>query len=130
MNQPSKRSTVSPLSPPPWLPEMRRDLAGMDLSPEWPAESVAVPGNRALRAADGALRLLAELDLRPDRLRPSLDGGVSFAFVTQGRYAELEFLDDGEVVATCSSGTGPLRFGPLRLGLETTVRTLQAFLGG
>jgi hypothetical protein len=118
----------SPIPPSPWLPKVRRDLAGLVLSPEWPEETVAVPGSRSRRSADCALRLLAELDLRPDRLCPSLDGGVSFAFAARDRYAEVEFLDSGEVVATCSNGAGSTV--SLSSDLRTTLRTIQAFLGG
>jgi hypothetical protein len=111
-----------------WLPEIRRDLAGLILSPEWPEESVGVPGSRSRQSADCALRLLAELDLRPVRLRPSLDGGVAFAFATHDRYAEVEFLDSGEVVATCSHGSAGT-VSPAS-DLRTTLRAIQAFLGG
>jgi hypothetical protein len=47
---------------------------------------------------------------------------------TDGVYAEVEFLDSGEVVATCSNGAG----STVSLGsdLRTTLRTIQAFLGG
>jgi hypothetical protein len=129
MTQPLKGSPIHPTAP--WLPEIRRDLASLGLSPEWPEDSVAGPGSRSRRSADCALRLLAELDLRPDRLRPSLDGGVSLAFATRDRYAEVEFLDSGEVVATCSSSsTSAASVGPRTFDLPTTLRTIQAFLGG
>jgi hypothetical protein len=129
MTEPLSGSPTHPTAP--WLPEIRRDLAGLVLSPEWPQESVGVPGSRSRRSADCALRLLAELDLRPEQLRPSLDGGVCFAFGTRERYAEIEFLDSGEVVATCSNGSaGTVHVRPPVSDLGTALRTIQAFLGG
>jgi hypothetical protein len=129
MTEPLYGSPTHPTAP--WLPEIRRDLAGLVLSPEWPEESVGVPGSRSRLSADRALRLLADLDLRPDRLRPSLDGGVAFAFASRDRYAEVEFLDSGEVVATCSNGSArTVHVRPPASDLSVTLRTIQAFLGG
>jgi hypothetical protein len=121
-------TTRTSIAPSPWLSEVQRDLASLGCNPEWPAESAAVPGTRARRSAACALRLLAELGLRPDRLLPSLEGGVSLIFTPPGRYAELELLDGGEVVATCS-GAGR-RVWPAGSDLGTTLRAISTFLGG
>ncbi|HVR99244.1 MAG TPA: hypothetical protein VMW27_21670 [Thermoanaerobaculia bacterium] len=101
---------TSSLPHPGWLPEARQALAGLGLSPEWPDESIETPGQGAKRSADCALRLLAEIDFQPDGLHPSLEGGVRIAFVQggqTGRYADVQFLNSGEVVATCSERGTP-----------------------
>jgi hypothetical protein len=125
-----RTSPINPARPAPWLPQAQRDLAGLGLNPEWPEESLAVPGSRARRSADCALRLLAELGLRPQRLFPSLEGGVTFAFAARGRYAEVEFLDGGEVVASCSeAGQGEAHIWPVCSDLGTAFHTISEFLG-
>jgi len=116
---------------PSWLPEAHRALLGLGLSPEWPEESVSAPGSRSRKAAELALKLLAELGLRPDRLLPALDGGVSLAFLAGDRCAEIEFLHSGEVVASCAGGRPVVaRAWPVGSDLTGTLRAIHAFLRG
>jgi hypothetical protein len=123
--------TPAPSLSPAWLPAVRRDLAGLGLTPEWPAESVAVPGDRARRAAECSLGRLADYGLRPDRIFPSLDGGVALAFAAADRYAEVEFLDSGEVLATCSAADGDgVRVWPVHADLAGTLDRIASFLAG
>lgn len=91
---------------PSWLPEARHRLNGLGLPPEWPEESVEAPSRRASKSADCTLRLLAELGLEPSWLSPSLEGGVCIAFAFDGRYADVQFLNNGEIVTTCSPEPG------------------------
>lgn len=120
-----------------WLPLARRSLRGLGLPPEWPEESVEAPGERASRLADYALRLLAEMGLRPQRLLPSLEGGVCIAFDRPdrpGRWADVQFLNGGEVIATCSSprGSGVRSWlvEPGDAGLRLTFDAIHEFLAG
>ena len=126
--------TTTATPAPQWLPEIRQSLTTLGLAPEWPEESIAAPAPRASRSADCALRLLAELGLPPDRLFPALEGGVCLAFAGTGRYADLQFLNSGEVVATCSdrSGGAPRvwRIQPGDLGWRAAFETIRSFLRG
>ena len=124
---PLTRNQSLPPSTPPWLPEVTRDLAEL----AWPEEPVAVP-SRAHREAEAALRLVADLGLRPRRLLPGLDGGVLLTFAQRDRYAELEFLDGGGAVATCF-GPAPeaTRVWPVdSTELRTALHKISKFLGG
>jgi hypothetical protein len=124
-------ATKNPTPSASWLPSVRRDLAGLGLTPEWPAESVAVPGDRARRAAECSLGRLADSGLRPDRVFPSLDGGVALAFAAGDRYAEVEFLDSGEVLATCSAADGDgVHIWPVHSDLTGTLDRIASFLAG
>jgi hypothetical protein len=111
-----------------WLPETRRRLEGLGLSPDWSEENIAAPGIRATRLADCALRLLAELDLRPDWLIPCPEGGVCIAFGTTGRYADVQFLNSGEVIATCSADSSIPEVRPAEHDLRTTFQSIREFL--
>jgi hypothetical protein len=125
-------ATKNPTAPSPaWLPSVRSDLAALGLTPEWPCESVAVPGARARRLAECSLGRLADFGLRPDRIFPSLDGGVTLAFGAGDRYAEVEFLDSGEVLATCSGADGDgVRIWPVHSDLPGTLDRIASFLAG
>jgi hypothetical protein len=114
-----------------WLVEARRRLAGLGLGPEWPEESIAAPSDRASKSADCALRLLADLGLQPAHLSPSLEGGVRIAFSRPERYADIQFLNDGEVIATYSGkGASVPRVSPVDSDLPSTCQTLRTFLAG
>ena len=116
---------------PPWLPEARRALVGLGLTPDWPEETVPVPGTRASRAADCALRLLAELGLKPDRVLPSLEGGVCLVFTLEDLYADVQFFDSGEVIATCSRGDwGTPRVWSVEGDLKSAFSTILNFFAG
>ena len=71
----------------------------------------------------------------PPASAPCVEGGVRFAFRRQDRYADIEFLNNGEVVATCSNAAGTAgevpRYwlvSPGGTGFESTFNTIQAFL--
>lgn len=125
-------STFHPAAAPVWLAEARRRLIGLGLPPEWPEESIEAPGIRASRLADCVLRLLAEIDFPPAQLLPCLEGGVRIAFARAGRYAAVELLNSGDMVATCSAEAGEApRVWPVTSGvadLETTLDAIRVFL--
>ena len=77
----------------------------------WPEESIEVPSQAVIRSVDCTLALLAPLTDSPtaDRLIPSLEGGISIVFERGRRYADLTFLNSGEVALTLSSATGEAR---------------------
>jgi hypothetical protein len=121
------------IADPTWLPEARRSLLGLGLSPEWPEESAEAPGSRARRLADYALRLLAEIGMPPHRLVPSLEGGVCIAFGAPGRYADVQFLNSGEVLVTCAgtaAGASSTWCLPGDSDLRNAFDTVRSFLGG
>ena len=117
-------------APAPWLPAARHELAGLGLPPEWPEETVEAPTSRTSKSADCTLRLLAELGLEPSWLLPSPEGGVCIAFARDGRYAEIQFLNRGEIITTCSEGAESLSQVLLSgLDLRSAAQTIRTFLG-
>lgn len=117
-------------APAAWLPAARHELAGLGLPPEWPEETVEAPTSRASKSADCTLRFLAELGLQPSWLLPSPEGGVCIAFARGGRYAEIQHLNRGEILTTCSEGTESLSQILLSdLDVRSAAQTIRAFLG-
>jgi len=120
----------TPLSPS-WLPEARRQLAGLGLPPAWPEDSVEAPSLRASKAADCTLRHLAEIGLEPAWMLPSPEGGVCIAFASEGRYADIQFLNRGDIVASCPGEPGKVsQVQPFGSGLRSTFEMIRAFLCG
>jgi len=126
------RETTTPLTAtlPSWLPEARYRLTSLGLPPEWSEESVEAPSRRASQSADCTLRLLAELGLEPSWLSPSLEGGVCIAFALDRRYADVQFLNSGEIVTTCSQEADSVP-QVLTTGsdLREAFQTIRSYLG-
>jgi hypothetical protein len=97
------QETIRPSLPTPaWLSRARHRLTTLGLPPEWSEDTVGAPSPRASKSADCLLRRLAEIDLEPSWLAPCLEGGVSIAFALENRYADIQFLNNGEIVTTLS----------------------------
>jgi len=117
-------------APAPWLPAARHELAGLGLPPVWTEETVEAPTTRTSKSADCALRLLAHLGLEPSWLLPSPEGGVCIAFSRDGRYAEIQLLNRGEIITTCSDGTDSLsQILQSDFDLRGAAQTIRTFLG-
>jgi hypothetical protein len=123
-------TTLLPIASPSWLQEARQRLIGLGLPPEWPAETVEAPSERASKSADCALRLLAEHGLEPSWMLPSLEGGICIAFALDDRYADIELLNSGEISTTRSRGFNSVsEILPCGSSLWTAVQPIRAFLG-
>ncbi len=123
-------TTLLPITSPSWLPAARQRLIGLGLPPEWPEETVEAPSEHASKSADCALRLLAEHGLEPSWMLPSLEGGVCIAFALDDRYAEIQFLNSGEIAIARSRGFDNVsEILPSGSGLGTAVQPIRAFLG-
>jgi hypothetical protein len=125
-----QETTALTFTPAAWLPAIRHQLAGLGLPPEWSEETVEAPTNRASKSADCTLRLLAELGLEPSWLLPSPEGGICIAFARDGRYAEIQFLNRGEIITTRSEGAESLsQILQSGFDLRAAAQTIRSFLG-
>jgi hypothetical protein len=126
----NEETTPPTVALPSWLPEARHRLSNLGLAPEWPEESMEAPSRRASKSADCTLRLLAELGLEPSWMAPSLEGGVCIAFALDGRYADVQFLNNGEIVTTCTQNPGGVSNSPTSESeLRSTFQTIRSYLG-
>lgn len=82
-----------------WLSEIKRDIKAIrDAQPEW---------KPAYDLADMVMLVLGETNLRPDRIVPSSEDGVSFYFFRSDGYAMIECLASREITAlTLEEKTG------------------------
>jgi len=75
------------------------------LPSDWDTYGAEPPSALAAHNAEDVLWLACGLDLRPDRVAPSSEGGVALTFLGEGRrYGHVECLDSGEIVALVSDG--------------------------
>jgi hypothetical protein len=65
---------------------------------EWAGKSVPAPTANAAEAAKRFLRTSPVL--RPSRIIASGEGGIAFCYLRTGAYADVEFLNSGEILAS------------------------------
>jgi hypothetical protein len=75
-------------------------LAG--LSPGWDTYDAEPPNQSAISLAKKTLGLLEEMQFVPYQVGPSVEGGVGIVFFNDGKYADIEFLNSGTVLAVVS----------------------------
>jgi hypothetical protein len=121
---------------PPATPEINAVEPLAHLLPRWPVESLEAPSAAVIKAVERTLTLLAARGLSPDRLIPSLEGGICLAFedaaAASSRYADLTFLNSGEIVASCAPDPGaePHRWNVGADDLPQALAAVESFLAG
>ena len=77
---------------PAWLSNLKREIQDIrDMNPSW--------GESAFSLADMVMLELGAMSLKPDRVIPSSEDGVSFYFFTSRGYALIECLASKEMTA-------------------------------
>ena len=88
-------------------PALRKDVALLrsfaKLAPGWDGYSAAPPTPVVIAAARDYLNATAEF--APDRVAPSVVGGVGVTFRRNGRKVYIEFRNTGSIHALFSDGT-------------------------
>jgi hypothetical protein len=119
---------------PSWLAKNLGRLFGMRGLPViWDDSGAALPNKRAMDLSVRMLSRLAELDFEPNFVDPSVNEGVSISFRRNGRYANIECFNSGELVAATSldnGGTNVWEFQADESSIRETVNIVFAFING
>jgi len=135
---PIRRATQSP--PRPWGDQLElRDQAGSvrrirlesqlkklsEVARGWDTYSADPPNPLALRKAREVLAASVKLGSLPDRIVPSVEGGVAVVFAVRPHYAAIECFNEGDVIASFADG------GSRNDAWETGVKPIdiRSFLG-
>jgi len=89
----SQRNNYAPYKngQPHWLSQAKQEVETLRLSnPDW---------KTAFKLADMVILTLDDVGLKPDRIIPSSDEGVSFYFFKENGYALLQCLESQEIIA-------------------------------
>ena len=91
------------MAPPSWIDEEIEILGGLrNLEENWNTYGASAPNETAIENAARALEHLSNLDVRPDRIAASTEGGVAISFFENRKYADMEFFNSGEIAAIVS----------------------------
>lgn len=79
--------------------EIRRMLRDIqENNPDnWDGKGAAQPNDLVLRRADLALDMLASMKFTQQEVVPSIEDGIAITFKKDGRYAEIEFFNAGDM---------------------------------
>lgn len=102
-----------------------------ELRNNWDSYGAPPPSRPALRKAFEAMLATREI-LLPETVLPSVEGGVTLVYSTDSRaYAELEFTNDGEVVAAFKRATERPKVWSVSgdRGIAAAVTELRRLLG-
>ncbi|MDQ2731987.1 MAG: hypothetical protein M3Y56_10035 [Armatimonadota bacterium] len=64
----------------------------------WDSYDAPPPNATARYWAEQMLHLLSEVQFRPDRVAPSVEGGVAIAWRRGSKNANIEFFNSGEIL--------------------------------
>ena len=81
------------------------DLSRMEsLGSNWDSYGAEPPSTSAIETTQRALRELERAGLLPNAVVASAEGGVGIVFVRSARYADVEFLNDGDILMSTYYG--------------------------
>jgi hypothetical protein len=87
--------------------ELRDQMARLRLVREnWDSYGASRPDEAAFSAVEAALRAFRDMNVRPNGIMPSAEGGIGIMFTEREEYAHIEFDNSGE--------TWVLTYGPDR----------------
>lgn len=101
------------------------------LSNDWDSYGAEAPNGKATYWAWQILLELRGLGLAPSSVLPSVEGGVGITFRRDGKYADIECFNTGEILAIQSDGSGQPSAWEVEPGaIKETLTTIRAYLNG
>jgi hypothetical protein len=97
----------------------------VDLLPDWNSYGADPPSATAAEAAISAVRHLDDMELVPDRIVPSAEGGIGIAFRNGLKYADIEFFNNGEILALTANNGERIEIWPVGQGSEEIKHSLS-----
>ncbi len=83
-----------------WLQDALRALATIENLPDnWDSNDAESPNQTAIQNCQLVLTQLVKANLKPSLIEPSTDDGIAVGFWAENRYADIECLNDGEILA-------------------------------
>lgn len=90
-----------------WFEEELQKLRELGaLEENWNTYGASAPNDLAIESAAKALEYLNSLEVQPDRVAASSEGGVAVSFFENEEYADIEFFNTGEIAAITSNASG------------------------
>jgi hypothetical protein len=112
------------------LPLERLVDALEQLPNDWDSYGAPRPERSALVPAKQAIRVAHEIGLDPVQVVPASEGGVALCFTQGDKYADLEFLNDGNVFSAVTDRQGFRQVWPVAVNqIREALERIREFLG-
>jgi hypothetical protein len=101
------------------------DLHGLEsLKPGWNGYSAPPPDHKAIEAARRYLQIASEENLEPQRVEPSVMGGVGITHRKEAKKVYVEFYNDGTIHSLFSERAANMQTLPVNSDPEQLRRLL------
>ena len=111
-----------------WDPELD---ALRKLRVNWDSYGAEPPNAAAVSALRRILLQVSRVGLEPAKIAPSAEGGAAVCFVREGKYADVECFNNGDVLAvTSGDGRDPevWEVGAVTDAIEQTLKKICAYI--
>jgi|SRR5579859_1516480 len=85
------------------------------------------PSREAISSAAGIAKAFIDFGLVPDAITPSPEGGIAICFMRNQKYADIECLNSGEILAVRYSSNDDPKAWALERDAVATDATVQSF---
>lgn len=90
-----------------WFAQSKSKVDDMrTLEHGWDGYQADPPSTATIEKARMFLQALYRMNLKPNRIAASAEGGITLAFYSLNKYSDVEILNSGEVLAVTSSSDG------------------------
>lgn len=90
-----------------WFSVFEKKIRALSqLSKDWDSYGAEAPNGKATYWAWQVILELRDLGLAPSSILPSVEGGIGITFRRDGKYADIECFNTGEILAIQSDGSG------------------------
>lgn len=104
-------------------------LAFRELTENWNSYGAQPPNEKAISIGEAIFSHLIEQDLLPDRIVPSVEGGLAFVFLFGELYADIECFNDGDIlIGFCAPSMDPKVKEALINQIEEEIEDIRSFL--
>lgn len=102
------------------------------LSNNWDSEGADAPNKQSLFFGRKVLESFLHEGLLPTNVAPSVEGGVGFYFISGNKYADIECLNSGEILAVTSDRVKPADVWEIssETDIEEAIKKIRTFLNG
>lgn len=117
-------------SPHHWHLEAARHIKSLAcLGSDWHETPADPPNEESVGLSQAVLNVLSDLNFEPARIDPTSVGGICFSFEQGDRYADIECLNSGNMVALLMEGSNnPIVSVVTAADIPDTVAKLNGFI--
>jgi hypothetical protein len=117
-----------------WVLKAKEEIESLTSLPDdWNGYNSKCPNTKAATFATLLLDEAFKLNLQPNRISPSAEGGIAISYFNQNKYADIECLNNGKILAVKTGKTNETEVWEVSTdanSLSCAIIELSNFVGG